>query len=73
MESVTQVLLTLMLLHLVLDLVSIQRFHLDHQVSIVGIDIRRVENAAVRLKRTACLVPTSLVKPVEVVSPVKIE
>ena len=73
MESVTQVLLTLVLSHLVLDLVSINRFHLDHQVSVCSVDIRRVENAAVSLKCTACLMPTSLVKPIEVVSPVKME
>ena len=49
------------------------RLHLDNQISIVCIDVLRIEDAATGLKRTASFVPTSLVKVVEIIAPLELK
>ena len=56
-----------------LGLVDVQWFHLDYHVPILHVNVRWMEDAAVRFERATALMPSSLVKPVEVVSPIEFE
>ena len=49
------------------------RLHLNNQVSIVCIDVLRIEDAATGLKSSASFVPTSLVKVVEIIAPLELK
>ena len=49
------------------------RLHLNDQVSIVCIDVLRIEDAATGLKSSASFVPTSLVKVVEIIAPLELK
>jgi len=53
--------------------VVLERFHLDDEVSSVGVDIGGVKDTAVGLEGTTLLVPPVLVKLVEVISPFMLE
>ena len=61
------------LLLLMLGLVLLQWLHLDDHVPIFNIDVLRIEDTAIRLERATSLMPASMIKSVEVVSPVEIE
>ena len=47
--------------------------HLNNQVSIVCIDVLRIEDAATGLKSSASFVPTSLVKVIEIIAPLELK
>ena len=49
------------------------RLHLNNQVSIVCIDVLRIEDAATGFKSSASFVPTSLVKVVEIIAPLELK
>ena len=49
------------------------RLHLNDQVSIVCIDVLRIEDAATGLESSASFVPTSLVKVVEIIAPLELK
>ena len=51
----------------------IKRLHLEDEIAILRVNLRGVEYTAVGIKSTACLVPSSTIKGVEVVTPLKIE
>ena len=47
--------------------------HLNNQVSIVCIDVLRIEDAATGFKSSASFVPTCLVKVVEIIAPLELK
>ena len=51
----------------------LSRLHLNDQVSVVSINVLRVEDAATRFKRTAGFVPTCLIEVVEIIAPFELK
>ena len=56
-----------------IGVVVIHWLHLEHKIAITCVDILWVEDTAIGLKTTACLMPATAVECIKIISPVELK